>query len=64
MGSTAALLPVIIIIGSKDFEVALPTKGNLGSIRMTSGQPPRLLVLPLSGMHVSSKFKILFNWFG
>ncbi len=64
MGSPVALLLVIIIVDSEDFKVALPTMGNLGSNRMTSGRPPRLLVLPSSNKHVSSKFRILFSWFG
>ncbi len=64
MGSPAALLPVIIIVDSDDFEVALPTTGNFGSYRITSGRPPCLLVLPSSNKHVSSKFRMFFSWSG
>jgi hypothetical protein len=64
MGSPVALLPVIIVVDNNDFEVTLPTTGKLGSYRMTAERLPRLLVLPSSNKHVSSKSWMFFSWSG
>ena len=61
MASTAALIPIIMVVARLIFLGTLPSCGNLGSKNTTSGRPPLDPLLPSRYRQVSSILTILVS---